>query len=96
KQCPTCQNVIHIADNQVIPRDLILLANITMPIKVIPCQVHPAGGVNPALLNVADKTGGSLHTIEQDIIYLPGIAVGETIDIGHYVYRRTNNGFIRI
>ncbi|CAF4125655.1 unnamed protein product [Adineta steineri] len=96
KRCPTCQNVIHIADNQVIPRDLILLADITMPIKVIPCQVHPAGGVNPALINVADKTGGSLHTIEQDIIYLSGIAVGQTIDIGHFVYRRTNNGFIRI
>jgi hypothetical protein len=96
EQCPTCQNIIHIADNTVTPRDLVLLPDVKVPIKVVPCQVRSSAGVNPQLLNIADKTGGSLHTIEEDIISLSGIAVGETINIGDRVYRRTTNGFVRI
>ncbi|UJR07386.1 hypothetical protein I4U23_011672 [Adineta vaga] len=96
EQCPTCQNVIHIADNEATPRDMILLSRVGRPIKVVPCQVHSTAGVNPALLSIAAETGGSLHTIEQDIINLSGIAVGETINIGHHVYQRTNDSFVRI
>jgi hypothetical protein len=96
EQCPTCRNVVHIADNVATPRDMVLLRNVKLPIKVVPCQVQSTTGVNSALLNIADKTGGSLHTIEQDIIYLSGIAIGETIDIGHHIYRRTKDGFVLI
>ena len=96
KQCPACRNVIHIADNTVTPRDMSLLPEVDRPVKVVPCQVDVMTGVNPALLNIAYKTGGSLHTIEQDIIHLSGIAVGETIAIGRSTYRRTAGGFVRI
>jgi hypothetical protein len=45
---------------------LILLNRVTKPVKVLTCQVDVAG-VNPKLLDIADKTGGSLHTLEDDV-----------------------------
>ncbi|CAF1131735.1 unnamed protein product [Rotaria sp. Silwood1] len=95
KQCPTCTNLIHIADNQVTPRDMILLANVTLPVKVITCQLS-SYPVNPDLITIASRTGGSLHTLEQDIINLSGIPVNGTIVIGRNTYRRTINGYIQI
>lgn len=63
------------------------------PIKVLTCQVD-AKGVNSQLLNVAFKTNGSLHTLDEDIVNLSSIAVGEKIKIGQREYRRTSNGFV--
>lgn len=95
KNCPTCTNLIHIADNQVTPRDMILLANVTLPVKVITCQLG-SSPVNPDLLTIAARTGGSLHTLEQDIINLSGIPVNGTVVIGSSTYRRTSSGYVRI
>ncbi|CAF2954831.1 unnamed protein product [Rotaria sp. Silwood2] len=95
KQCPTCTNLIHIADNQVTPRDMILLSNVTLPVKVITCQLN-SYPVNPDLINIASRTGGSIHTLQQDIINLSGIPVNGTIVIGSSTYRRTVNGYVQI
>ena len=65
----------------------------TKPVKVLTCQVDVAG-VNPKLLDIADKTGGSLHTLDEDVVNLSGIGVGERITIGRRVYRRTSSGFV--
>ncbi|CAF2520361.1 unnamed protein product [Rotaria sp. Silwood2] len=94
-QCPNCSNLIHIADNQATPRDMVLLPNVNKPVKVITCQLNSTP-VNPALLTIAAQTGGSLHTLEQDIINLSSIPVNGTIVIGGYTYQRTTNGYIRI
>lgn len=92
--CPSCSNIIHIADNQVTPRDMSLLANVTKPVKVITCQLYSS--VNPALIDIASATNGSIHTLQQDIINLSGIPVGGTIVIGTSTYQRTASGYIRI
>ncbi|CAF3752263.1 unnamed protein product [Rotaria sp. Silwood1] len=94
-QCPNCSNLIHIADNQATPRDMVLLSNVNKPVKVITCQLN-SSPVNPALLTIAAQTGGSLHTLEQDIINLSGIPVNGTIVIGRNTYQRTTSGYIRI
>jgi hypothetical protein len=95
--CPTCQNIVHIADNAVTPRDLVLLPKLKdKRIKVIPCQVAISSHINPALLNIAMQTNGSLHTIRHDILNLSIIRVNDTINIDSYKYRRTVDGYIRI
>jgi hypothetical protein len=61
-RCPACENIIHIADNGATPRDLILLNKVSKRIKVIICKLISSGVFNPKLLDIAYKTGGSLHT----------------------------------
>ncbi len=62
---PDFNNVILIADNNSCMRDYCLLNEITVPVKVILCGTYT--GINPQFLNLAYKTKGSIHTIENDI-----------------------------
>lgn len=86
---------MHIADNAATPRDLKLLSSVTRPVKVLTCRVDH-DGVNPALLNIADKTGGSLHTLDEDVLRLANVPVGGKITIGRRTYQRTATGFILV
>lgn len=95
-RCPTCHNIIHIADNGATPRDLILLPQVTKPIKVIVCKLSSTNLVNPKLLDIAYRTGGSLHTLDSDIETLAGLKIGDTIRVGLGLYRLDANGFVRI
>jgi len=95
--CPTCQNIVHIADNAATPRDLVLLPKLkNKHIKVIPCRVSISSYINPALVNIAMQTNGSLHTIGHDILNLSMIRMNDTINIDSYTYRRTVDGYILI
>ncbi|CAF1364063.1 unnamed protein product [Rotaria sordida] len=94
--CPTCENIIHIADNQVTPRDMSLLNKVTKPIKVIVCKLAAGTLVNEKLLDVAYKTGGSLHTLDSDIETLGSLKVNDTIKVGAGTYRLNASGFVRI
>jgi hypothetical protein len=94
-QCPNCSNIIHIADNQATPRDMILLNNVNKPVKVIVCEMNRSP-LNTNLMNIASNTGGSIHTLEQDIINLSGIPVSGTITIGTRTYRKTITGYVLI
>ncbi|CAF4489681.1 unnamed protein product [Rotaria socialis] len=94
--CPTCKNIIHIADNGATPRDMILLNQVTKPIKVLVCKLGANSFVNPKLLDIAYKTGGSLHTLNMDIETLKSLKVGDTIQVGDGTYRLTVNGFVRV
>ncbi|CAF1219562.1 unnamed protein product [Rotaria sp. Silwood1] len=94
--CPTCENIIHIADNEATPRDLILLDRVTKPVKVIVCKLSSSSLVNPKLLDIAYKTGGSLHTLDLDVETLGSVKVGDTIKVGTGTYRLEASGFVRI
>jgi len=48
------------------------------------------------LLDVAYKTGGSLHTLDSDIETLGSLKVGDTIRVGAGTYRLDATGFVRI
>ena len=95
-KCSSCQNIIHIADNGATPRDLILLHHVTKPIKVIVCKLSSTSFVNPKLLDIAHRTGGSLHTLDSDTETLTGMKIGDTIQVGRGIYRLDANGFVRI
>ena len=64
---PNHSEVILIADNQACVRDMELLQYIDEPIRVIICGYSKKRGINPQYIEIAEKTGGSLHTIEADI-----------------------------
>ncbi len=77
---PKAQEVLLVSDNVADPRDMELLEKIDRPLRVILCGANTS--VNPIYLDVARRTGGSVHTIEHDITDLAGKKEGDVIQIG--------------
>lgn len=99
KQVPQCSEVILIADNNSAVRDISLLpelASLKMPIRVILCGTSNGAPPNADYLNIARQTGGSLHTIQEDITQLARQQEGAIIPIGQYKYRLENGQFVRL
>ena len=65
-----------------------------VPVHIVLCGTE--SGVNEDYLEIAYKTKGSIHTIEQDIDDLAQLADGATITIGHYKYRVSRGKFIQV
>ena len=64
---PDHDEVILIADNNACVRDMELLELINKPVHIIICGYYSGFGINPQYIEIASKTGGTLHTIEMDI-----------------------------
>jgi hypothetical protein len=58
------QNLALLANNQTCIRDIGLVELIAFPVKVIVMEVE--GSINPQYINLAWKTGGSLHFKDED------------------------------
>ncbi|MFN7117459.1 MAG: hypothetical protein ACK4TA_11715 [Saprospiraceae bacterium] len=82
--CPECNEIIMISDNWASPRDLALLKKVNKPVRVILCGTEE--GVNPDYLNLARDTGGSVHTIREDIENLLSLNEGQEIKIGNEIF----------
>jgi len=65
---PDHKEIILIADNNACVRDVELAYLIGKPVRIILCGYNRKNGINPDYLLVADITGGSIHTIENDIV----------------------------
>lgn len=94
EECPDCENLVLIADNQAPMRDLKLADKIKKPVKIILCGTHY--GINLEFLQLAYITKGSVHTIEQDITRLVNMREGDEIMIGYEIFRIRDGQFIRI
>jgi len=81
---PSTETIILIADNKADMRDTLLISKITKPIKVILCGVEDQ--INVQYLNLARQSGGSIHTIEEDLTDLVSLNDGEQIKIGDAIY----------
>ncbi len=86
------KDVILIADNSSGIRDKILITKITKPIKIIICGKDKSA-IHPDYLELAYKTKGSIHTIEEDIVDLVGLFEGEKLTIGQYTYSLKDGEF---
>ncbi len=84
KACPACTETVMISDNWASPRDLTLLKQVNKPVRVILCGTEE--GVNPDYLNLARDTGGSVHTIREDIENLLTLNEGQELKIGNEVF----------
>ncbi|MBK6521224.1 MAG: toxin-antitoxin system YwqK family antitoxin [Sphingobacteriaceae bacterium] len=79
-------NIILIADNWAKARDLVLLSRVKVPVRVILCGVYEGMEINTDYLNIAYKTRGSIHTIEQDITDLINQTSGKKFNINGFDY----------
>lgn len=86
--------VVLIADNKSEVRDLELAEKLKIPIKVVLCGTEK--GVLIDYLELAYKSGGSVHTIEEDITSLMKLNDGETVEIGNVKYVIQNGKFSRL
>lgn len=94
KKLSGLDELILIADNYSDVRDIELLSQLQVPVRIILCGTEY--GVNEEYLNLAWKTKGSVHTIEQDIDGLAELANGATIEIGGLKYRVSRGQFIQV
>lgn len=95
KQFPKAGCNMLIADNWAAIRDKELISQLKKPVMVILCGVRN-NDINIDYLNLALKTKGSLHMIEQDINNLSSLHEGEVLTIGKKNYKLKNGGFIEI
>jgi hypothetical protein len=86
--------LILIADNYSDVRDMELLSRLKVPVRIILCGTEH--GVNENYLEIAYKTGGSIHTIEDDIENLKQLSEGSTVQIGRFQYRISHGKFIQV
>ena len=77
-------HLILIADNFSSVRDIRLLKELKDPVKIIVCG--SSGVIHEDYLNIAYRTGGSVHTIEEDIVELSKKVDGDAITIGSTQY----------
>lgn len=88
------KEVVMIADNWATPRDMSLAASINRPVHIIVCGASV--GINTAYLELARKTGGSVHTMEQDLTDLATMHEGETVSIGSFLYKLQDGHFVPV
>ena len=88
-------DVILIADNWAKARDIKMLARIKVPVRVILCGVYEGMEISEDYLNIAYKTKGSVHTIEQDITDLMKQSTGKKFTINGVDYI-IKNGSVKV
>ena len=94
KKYKKLNQILLIADNWAKVRDINLISKVKIPVRVILCGVYEGMEINADYLNIAYKTKGSLHTIEQDIDNLQNQAINKRFNINGFDYI-IKNGKIR-
>ncbi|AEA42857.1 hypothetical protein [Fluviicola taffensis] len=90
---PTAKEVILVADNFAPIKDRVLVSKISVPVRIILCGTE-FGYVNTEYLDLARRTGGSVHTMETDLIDLAKKNEGDVVRIGKHSYRLINGTFV--
>lgn len=70
KKVKNIEHIILIADNWAPVRDMVLLPKVKIPVHILLCGVAQGMKISVDYLNIAYKTKGSIHTIEEDIDFL--------------------------
>ncbi len=96
--------LVLIADSYSRVRDMELLSEINIPIRIILCGADENNGfyrgikpdINEEYLTIAHRTKGSVHTLRQDILNLSEKKEGEIVEIGEHRYILRNRQFIKL
>lgn len=94
-KAPGAGEVILIADNLAPVKDVVLAGEITRPVRIIVCGTEFAP-VSPQYLDLARITGGSVHTMRDDLTKLSELNEGETVKIGSTEYKLVKGVFVKI
>jgi hypothetical protein len=81
-----------IADNWAPIKDKILMGRLTKPVRVVLCGAN-GYNINVDYLNLARRTKGSVHLIEEDLDQLAAMHEGETIRIGRLRFKIVDGEF---
>lgn len=87
------EQVVLIADNRSDVRDLEMAKELNKPIRVVLCGVTDSKPIHEEYLTLAYQTGGSVHTIEEDIAELAQIVEGTKVEIGGNYYMLEDGTF---
>lgn len=85
KSSPDAKHIILIADNLAPIKDIRLMDSISKPVHIILCGTE-WGPISTDYLNLARKTGGSVHTMRDDLFDLMKLNEGEKVKIGKHNY----------
>lgn len=104
KQQKGVQELVLIADSYSRVRDMDLLHQVNIPVRIILCGAEEQNSFYPALkpdineeyLTIAHRTKGSIHTLRQDILNLSDTKEGEIVQIGDHKYLLSNRQFIKL
>jgi len=86
--------LILIADNNSCMRDFRLITNLDVKVNVIVCGARY--GINPQYINLAYLTGGSIHTMEEDIKHLNRLVKNKELKVDHLEYKLSNDDLFMI
>jgi hypothetical protein len=86
--------VIMIADNEAPVSDMELLRTLRVPVRIVLCGVRDQ--VETDYIKIAHATGGSVHTIEEDIFNVARTMEGQSIRINGLDYRLMNGRFMQV
>lgn len=92
KRYEDCDEVIMVADNWATPRDLELVAQLKVPIHIILCGADY--GINIEYIQLAIDSGGSIHTIEEDLD-TRNIKPGVAFELGNAFYTIVNGRVVK-
>lgn len=91
---PNCKGVVLIADNFSRVRDFRLiprLMKLGKPVRVVVCGIAKGDVVNLDYIYLARYTGGSIHTLNEDIMDLADKKDGSAFKIGSQYFQIENN-----
>jgi hypothetical protein len=95
KQFPDASCQVLIADNWANIKDMELTMQLTKPVRIVLCGVYDYN-VNINYLNLARKTKGSVHLMEQDLYNLSLLHEGEVLKIGRKNYKVKKGEFVEV
>ena len=92
---PEAKEIVLIADNVSPVRNMNLIEGIKKPVKIIICgtTLIPDLAIQPDYFAIARQTGGSIHTIEDDLESMKAIKKGTWIKVGDVYYKYKNMTF---
>ncbi|MEM6299640.1 MAG: hypothetical protein AAF740_13205, partial [Bacteroidota bacterium] len=96
RTCPSCEQIVLIADASSPIRDLKLIKKYRkkydIPVRVVLCGVER--GIDPAYMTIAYQTKGSVHSLHSDLMNLSDVAQEEEIRIEHHIFKLFGEAFV--
>ena len=86
--------LVLIADNNSCMRDFSLIANIGVKVNVIVCGTKH--GINPQYINLAYLTGGSIHSIEEELKHMSSNIKKNELELQRLSYELDKENLFRI
>ena len=94
KKNPKAKEIILIADNLAPVKDLVLLGELKIPVRIVLCGTSYR--INTQYLTIARATGGSVHTMEEDLHDLFKLNNGKTFMFHKKLYKIVDNRIVEV